>query len=340
MNASAGLNPACRVRLDGELTGSWLEPQTWDATAARGDTRTVFQQLHWQRCWWQSYGRGTLIVASASDARGVTAIAPLFVDGGMAFFVGSGGSDYLDFVGDVNGPGVLEAILAAVLEQVPGLLGFRFYHLPASSRTGARLHEAAARLGLSCVDEGGQVAPALDLGPCGEAGLRAAQKQSLLRHERALARAGHLSIDHLRHAAQILPQLDAFFDQHVRRWQSTPHPSLFCDPVHRDFFRRLAAGADGVDWLRFTVVALDGRPIAFHFGFSLAGSTLWYKPSFEIELARKSPGEVLLRQLLLAAVQEQARVFDFGLGDEAFKHRFASRVERLDTWGLYPRGAP
>jgi len=127
-----------------------------------------------------------------------------------------------------------------------------------------------------------------------------------------------------------------FFDQHVRRWQVTPHPSLFCDSANRSFYRALVSDADEVEWLRFTSIELDGRTIASHFGFSHRGSYMWYKPSFEIELARRSPGEVLLRSLLVAAVDERARVFDFGLGDEAFKHRFANRIPLVRTWGLYP----
>ena len=51
--------------------------------------------------------------------------------------------------------------------------------------------------------------------------------------------------------------------------------------------------------------------------------------------ARHSPGEVLLRQLLIAAMAENAEVFDFGLGDEAFKSRFATHVCRVRNWGLY-----
>ena len=62
----------------------------------------------------------------------------------------------------------------------------------------------------------------------------------------------------------------------------------------------------------------------------------WQKPAFAIDLARRSPGEVLLRQLLLAAIAEGATVFDFGLGDEPFKHRFATRIRHVHTWGLYP----
>jgi hypothetical protein len=49
-----------------------------------------------------------------------------------------------------------------------------------------------------------------------------------------------------------------------------------------------------------------------------------------------TPGEVLLRQLIRAAVEEGADVFDFGIGDEAYKYRFATGQEQLITWGIYP----
>jgi CelD/BcsL family acetyltransferase involved in cellulose biosynthesis len=83
-------------------------------------------------------------------------------------------------------------------------------------------------------------------------------------------------------------------------------------------------------------VDLNGKPVAFHLGFCYRGEYMWYKPTFDVELARSSPGEVLLRQLLLAALEEGANVFDFGLGDEAFKARFATQVNSVRNWGLYP----
>jgi CelD/BcsL family acetyltransferase involved in cellulose biosynthesis len=328
--------PRLGVSIESDLRSPRPTRRAWRAAAARGETWTPFQEMHWLRCWWDVYGRGELIVASARGDDGAITIAPLFIDGGMAFFVGSGGSDYLDFIGGAGAPGVLEAILESALARAPGLLGFRFYHVPDASTTGRRLREAAARMGFDCVDEGRLAAPVLDLGPGGEAGLSAAQKKSLVRHERGFRRLGTLTVRDLRHADEIVPRLEGFFDQHERRWRSTGHPSLFRDPRHRAFYRRLATGGDDEGWLRFTSVEFDARPIAFHLGFSHRGTYYWYKPSFEIDLARESPGEVLLRQLLLAEVGENARIFDFGLGDEAFKHRFASRVPQVRTWGLYP----
>ena len=82
-------------------------------------------------------------------------------------------------------------------------------------------------------------------------------------------------------------------------------------------------------------LAWNGRPIAFHFGFCYSGKYLFYKPSFALDMAHYSPGLVLLRHLMWEAFEENARTFDFGLGEEAFKARFATTVRRVRTWGLY-----
>jgi len=43
-----------------------------------------------------------------------------------------------------------------------------------------------------------------------------------------------------------------------------------------------------------------------------------------------------LRQLLLAAIDDGASTFDFGIGEEAFRRRFATHVWRVQTWGSHP----
>lgn len=324
------------VVLDG-LEDARLSDAQWDRLSGAGDTNAVFLTRAWQTAWWGAFGRGALLPIALQQAGEFVALAPLFCDAGMVFFAGAGGSDYLDFIGDVGGAGALETILTEARRRAPGFVGFRFHHVPDCSRTGARLQDVAGRLGLACYDEGDLAAPALDLadGPAGAPA--AADKASLVRHERGFRREAPLDVRHLR-GAEIGPHLDAFFEQHIARRAATPHPSQFLDPKQREFFRRLVR-ADDAQWLRFTRIDWRGRPIAFHFGFCRAGVYMWYKPSFDIALARRSPGEVLIRQLLLEAAAERARVFDFGLGDEPFKHRFATRVERVRTWGLYPADA-
>jgi CelD/BcsL family acetyltransferase involved in cellulose biosynthesis len=170
----------------------------------------------------------------------------------------------------------------------------------------------------------------------GEAFRTAANKKSLVRHERALAHSGLLRVSHLTAGPETAQHLDEFFQQHIDRWSITSSPSLFLQASWRDFYLKLIENPAHSSWLRFARIEWNGRSVAFHFGFHYRGEFLWYKPSFDIALARSSPGEVLLRQLLLQADQEGADAFDFGLGEEQFKLRFASEVRSVRTWGLYP----
>jgi CelD/BcsL family acetyltransferase involved in cellulose biosynthesis len=253
----------------------------------------------------------------------------------MIFFLGSNAADYLDFIGDISDSEVLDALLETSREGISDFLGFHFYKIPECSATGGRLRESALRLGLKCLEKKTWHAPRLDLVSQPELGKAAAGKQSLLRHERYFRREGRLRVRHLSDGDAICPHLGEFFQQHIARWASTPHPSKFLDPAWCDFYERLTCTAAHTGWLRFTRVEWEDRAIALHYGFCYGGSYLWYKPTFAIDLARRSPGEVLLRQLLLAAMDEGAAVFDFGLGDEQFKRRFATHVRDVRSWGLY-----
>jgi CelD/BcsL family acetyltransferase involved in cellulose biosynthesis len=146
-------------------------------------------------------------------------------------------------------------------------------------------------------------------------------------------------VRHTHEPAIIFSQLDGFFAQHISRRSATTNPSLFVDSKQREYYRNIVVEIGPTGWLRFTRIDWNDRAIAYHFGLSYHGRYLFGVPSFEMELQRHSPGEVLLRQLLLAAIEEGADVFDFGIGDEAYKYRFATSEVRLVTWGVYPEAA-
>jgi CelD/BcsL family acetyltransferase involved in cellulose biosynthesis len=307
------------------------DPRRHAALLRRSATDEVFLTPEWQRAWWASFGEGELVPILVERDGEPVAYAPFFVSGGMAFLVGSGGSDYLDVVGEST-PEVLGAILGLLAREVPGLAGVRLYHVPDLSPTGPAAAVAAAGRGWRWHDEGSLAAPAVRGARKAEA---AAAKRSLRRHERGLARERPLSVTFMRDG-EIARHLDAFFEQHVRRWEATPFPSLFTDPTQRAFYARLTDAAAAAGWLHFARVDWGGEPVAFHYGFAYGRSLLWYKPSFAIEHARRSPGEVLLRRLLLEGAGLGLTDFDFGLGEEAFKDRFATHRRVVRTWGLYP----
>jgi CelD/BcsL family acetyltransferase involved in cellulose biosynthesis len=309
----------------------------WNQLLSSGDTNSVFLTWEWQRTWWQSFGRGQLLLILAEREGQPVALAPFFADSRMIYQVGSGGSDYLDFIGDVGDVEVLDALLVAALQSVPDWLGLEFFMIPDGSRTGARLAAAAGRLDLECLNWDSLAAPALNLAANPGAAHTAARKKSLLRHENYFRREGELQVEHIVRAEDARIHLREFFMQHVARWSGSDSPSLFLDPAQCRFYENVADTLAPPGWLRFTRLTWNGANIAFHFGFMYNGTWMWYKPSFDPALSSRSPGEVLLRQLLLAAHGEGASVFDFGIGDEAFKRRFATDTAHVSTWGIYPR---
>jgi CelD/BcsL family acetyltransferase involved in cellulose biosynthesis len=82
----------------------------------------------------------------------------------------------------------------------------------------------------------------------------------------------------------------------------------------------------GQGWLRFDVLLLDGRPLAFHFGFEYRNRFFWYKPTFDTAWAGYSPGEVMLKFLLQDAIDRELSEFDFTVGDEPYKYRFCNEI--------------
>lgn len=312
----------------------FLGPERWAKLLSLGETDTMSLTWPWQRAWWGSFGRGRLLLITAEREGNAVACAPLFADGGMIFNLCP--EDRLDFLGDIGDPEVLDALLLTARQQVSDFVGFRFYFIPDESSTGQRLQEAARRIGLRCWDEGSLPSPWIDITGRPDEAVACTRKKSLIRHERSFLRDGALKVCHLRETAVILPQLPVLFEQHVSRRAATPHPSLYLDPARVAYWRHLVTVLGPTGWLRFTRVDWNDRPIAFHLGHCYRGRYMLGIPTFSIDLAQRSPGEVLLRQLLLAAIHEGADCFDFGIGDEGYKYRFATHVRHLRTWGLYP----
>ena len=311
-----------------------LDSLEWDRILSMGDTNTVFLTAEWQRTWWKVFHPGAPLLIVAEKERQPVALAPMFALGGMAFLAGSGSSDYLDLIGNVDDPEVLDGILQTARENIDDFVGFRFHHVPERSRTGRLLAGSADRLGLGLFNEGSIPVPVMTMG------VRAVRLLLQLKRRAWFGTSGSLTgRADSKFAISRVGRYRSPSRKLLRSTHCTMGRHRSSEPVSRRQATPVLRGTGGV--CRSSGMAeihqgrLERSPIAFHFGFHYGGRYLWYKPSFDIGLARRSPGEVLLRNLLLAAVEEKAAVFDFGLGDEPFKSRFATKVENVHTWALY-----
>lgn len=318
-----------KTRIYGSFDDPMLGAEQWNLLVRVGDTDVIFLTWHMQRAWWETVGRGQLLLIAAERCGQIVAIAPLYAEHGMVFFVGSGNSDYLDFIGDVSAPETLTALLATARACVPDFVGFRFYCILAQSRTGARLQAAAERLGLVCYDEKTWPTPQVLLAEQQEAVQAAANGSRLRKRERYFRSRGVLELRQFSDGETILPQLEQFFAQYQSQWDE----STYGDPV---FLTRLTQVAAHTGWLRFSRLDWEGRPIAFEYGWRYRDTYFGGPSCFAGDLRRRSPGQVLLRQLLLAACAEGLSKYDLGVGDEPYKLRYATHIHYVHTWGLYP----
>ena len=334
MILSSGADTIQTRLLDGFGDPSFGREQ-WNDLVRSGETDVVFLTWEFQRAWCETLigsGKPLLLVAER-DGR-IVALAPFYAKKYEIAFVGTGVSEWLDLIGDARDGEVVCALLAAAREHAPAPAEFDLNPVPARRGRAAQLDEAASHLGLKRWLKRAPV-PLIDMAGNPAAAVAGTRKKSLVRHENFFRRSGSLEVEHLSDGAAIAPHLGEFFEQHNRRWAGISDGRVFDDPPNCAFVERLTELAADTGWLRFTRVVWEGRPIAFHLGFCYHGTYSWWRPTFDIQLGRHSPGEVLLRQLLLAAIDEGVKVFDFGIGDMPYKLRFATETDKACWWGAY-----
>jgi CelD/BcsL family acetyltransferase involved in cellulose biosynthesis len=296
----------------------------------------VFYSPTWHEVWWSVFGQsGTLCAPAVFDGEELVALLLLRRDGVRLRFAGIPENDYCDLLCAGHDPGaVLDRMLRALedaghveaeLEFVPedALLRQAVDALPAAweRRTRWTYRDPCPT---SLLDE--------DV-------LRAIlAKKSLHRHEKKLMKRGEVVLRHVEDVEEALALLPVFFDQHAGRRAQVGDVSLFQTDRARRFYEGLVRSMDLGRELRFAVLEAGGRPVAFHFGFEVDGRLTWYKTSFDVELAREGPGEVLLKRLFEYAGEHGLAELDFTRGAEAFKERFANLVRTNYTLHVLPSG--
>ena len=310
--------------------------EEWDALVRAMPRPSPFLLHAWLRAWWRHYGEAAQLSVHVArrDGRLVGAL-PLVVRRvrGMrvAEFVGGSTSALADVLlaeGEDARP-LIERARAERFDYADlfGLQG------------GSRL--AGAAPGLRLVER--VEAPVLELDRGWEtvyAEKTSSKKRNLhKRRRRQLGELGELRTHVARSEAELAEALEAAFALYRRRWEGRPDASDFVTPrgmaFHRDAIRELARR----DVARIVLLELDGRAIAFHYYFALAGRMVVHNLAFDPEHARLSPGLVNTLDAIQAAADEGLTRVEFLGGDERYKLELADRFEPLSQ-GLGLAGTP
>jgi CelD/BcsL family acetyltransferase involved in cellulose biosynthesis len=339
--ASADTRPDIRVCTSFEEAG--VDGPTWNELASRSDTNTVFQTFEWITSWWKVFGNGRqllLIVARLDDR--LVGLAPLMIDrtprgASTIRFISDSNADYCDFLIAEPRLPTLRAMVDALATRREQWRSLCLINIPRQSFTCQRLPPLCQEHQLMLLVRGHVDCPALVFSDTETQASEIARKHSLKRPYNYFRAQGTVIFEELVSPAAAHANLAHFFEQHVQRWQDSGHPSLFANPSNRKFYTALLDSMLPTGWLVLSRLTLDDQPLAYHFGFHYGKRYYWYKPSFDPRHRNHSPGNLLLRFLLLRALERQCQEFDFTIGNEEFKRRYSNTQRRNINLEIFPR---
>lgn len=338
MDAPAGL----RVRIFEDFPCLEMDGRTWNDLVARSESRSVFQTYEWLTSWWKIFGarRKPLIIAVYLQDR-LVGLAPLMVEPALLGtstikFIGEGNADYCNFILTEPYQPVLQAIIDYLASLRTKWCEVELNNIPQKSSTLEWLSPLCANYDMPLLVRRYVDCPTLIFAwPQGNPAY-ILRKDSLKRPYQYFRSHGDVAYTELTTPSEARAYLPQFFEQHIRRWQGTASPSLFTNPRNREFYAELLERLLPTGWLVFSVVQFNRHPIAFHFGFQFAGRFLWYKPSFDVDYRKHSPGSLLLRFLLQRSIEHDCSEFDFTIGNEDFKHRYSNAMRLNLSLQIFP----
>lgn len=114
---------------------------------------------------------------------------------------------------------------------------------------------------------------------------------------------------------------------HIERWRYDGVTSAFVRAARRDEYLALADRA-------LSTIVFDGEHvIAAHLGFVFGNRLLYHTPVINLEYLAASPLKLLIHEIMAECDRRNLQVLDLGLGDEAYKRRYAN--SERPVWNLF-----
>jgi CelD/BcsL family acetyltransferase involved in cellulose biosynthesis len=322
----------------------------WWMLWRRDPAATPFQTPAWLLPWTRwLWGGGRIRVLALRNAGELVALAPLFFWGYGAqpeaihvSFLGSGITDYL---GIIALPEVADEAAALVLSWLAG------HREEWSDADLQELRENAPLLRAEVPDlwasrEECSVCPVAPLpeDPAEfEAGLDAKFRRNLRNAAHRIANEAGLEFVTAQED-QVQDFLRALFEVHAARWEERDQNGMLATERLQKFHLEAAAALFRAGIARLHALRINGRIVAVQYNL-LAGSRLYlYLSGFDPKWSRLSPGALLLKESIAAAIAEGAREADFLRNAEEFKYLWGARDRinyrlRLSQLRLSPTAA-
>lgn len=280
---------------------------------------TPFQSPAWLLPWWQNLGSGELLVISVLHQKKMIGMAPLCIQKNdrsqfEVLFLGTGVSDYLDFVCE---PDSAPLIMSRLLEHLWSIRNrwdccdFQELRLNSPLLSSRSLSNTSITRMSIC--------PVVTLPSSTESfmgSLASKLRRSIRQTEKKL------SPFSIKQAGfnEVAQAMDNLFLLHGKRWEDRNQPGVLSRPEIQAFHHAAAAAFAAGGELGLYTLCAQGNVSAVLYGFKKLNRFYAYLSGFDPALEDLSPGALLISSVIMDALRCGVREFDFLRGSEKYKY--------------------
>lgn len=321
--------PMRLVRFDTMPRGDDFRGQ-WNELVLAMESPEVFYTWEWSEAVWRAYGpsfRPMLLAAFRGQI--LAGVAALKLEKDCVTFLNATAADYCDFI---SRPADRSAFLLSVFEELrqTGIRDVRLANVPADSCSIQGFRLAARASGYKLFSSTAYLCPQILL----NSEERRVDAERLA-HRRSrdsrkkLSALGRVEVVHASQSHSFSAELPQFFAAHATRFLSEYRLSNLVAADRRRFLEELVGLLSQQGWLAASSVQVDGKSVSWNLGTIFAGKWFWYQPAFNITWEGAGPGKYLLCDIIRSAARNpEIHCVDLGLGDEAYKQRYAKAGRR------------
>ena len=316
--------------------------EAWRRLAERRGN--AFLTPEWFRCWFEYYGADAtpFVAGLRAEDDELTGLLPLALSrSGHPRVCRIGGANLGDHFHPLSEPGREPEVAAAVGEALASApVPWSVLALDHVELEGSWLEPLAEATGrrLRARERTSAPLPFIDLSSHGDwdeyLGSRSSNLRQQVRRFRRRAEKEHeVGLRRTGSVAEVRADMATFLELHDRRFSG--ESSLRSDRV-RAFHLDFATAAAERGWLRLWFLELDGRAAAAWYGWRVGDRYAFFNSGFDPDFSDARPGLVLQAAVIEAALDEGAAEYDFLLGDERYKFRFAEGSRTVSDVTLAP----
>ncbi|MDD5773363.1 MAG: GNAT family N-acetyltransferase [bacterium] len=306
----------------------------WKYIIEKSDSDNIFISWEWYSLWMKHFhSNKKILILKVRDKGEIIGIAPFMLEEGNLFTLRKSVirflsddmmADYMDFVILRDNKEVIKEIFSFLIgENSWGRIDLK--RITEYSPNFNALKEVLAEIDYPFLIRVDCVSPVVEIGGVWEdyhKSLAKNFKKDIRNSLNRLHRLGEVCFEEgNKHS------LDLFFkglcEMHKKSQKNKPGISIFESQSNRDFLYELDKIHEGID---ISVLKVNDRIIACQYALKYHGIISGWITTFDTKYSRNSPGNLLMMNLIKMSFSEGYKKFDFMIGDEWYKLRFAKKT--------------